>query len=336
MTGFLGSHGSAPPLQQIPPLFLSFYLPKMFLDMNGPLCAWGRRNAYVLEWRGILKGSSGSFFHKMVSFQGVMEILRPFGACLSTSLIAFFFLLIMMPKMALGEFRVIGPAGPIQASLGGEAELPCYLSPPQSAQHMEVIWLQSTQMVHLYQDGEDHFGDQAPDYQGRTELMRDAITSGNVTLKIRDVRLLDAGKYTCLIADGFYQEQADVELKVLGEEPESPTVLPEPFIFIYSIFSVSYLGLFCYILHSQVSCIRSLSRPCEVNGILTVTLAFEVEVILCYLWVLDRCIGYVHQKESLSFGKSSWILFLLLTLRIVSVITLECLSSHRMSLLSRQ
>nr|XP_020850756.1 uncharacterized protein LOC110214275 [Phascolarctos cinereus] len=112
--------------------------------------------------------------------QGVMEILCPLGSCLFNSPIAFF-LLLMMPKMALGQFSVIGPAGPIKASLGGEAELPCYLSPPQSAQHMEVLWLQSTRMVHLYRDEKDQFGDQDPDYQGRTELVRDAITSGNVT-----------------------------------------------------------------------------------------------------------------------------------------------------------
>ncbi|XP_068935744.1 myelin-oligodendrocyte glycoprotein-like [Petaurus breviceps papuanus] len=191
----------------------------MVLGMNRPHCALGRRNEYESEWRGILKGSSGSSLHKrdLVSFQGVMEILSSLGACLSSILIVFF-LFLMMPKVVLGQFSVIVPAEPIKVLLGGEAELPCYLSPPQSAQHMEVAWLQSTQLVHLYQDGKDQFGDQAPDYQGRTELVRDAIASGNVILKIRDVRLLDAGKYTCLIADGFYQEQADMELKVLGKE----------------------------------------------------------------------------------------------------------------------
>uniref|UniRef100_A0A4X2MD60 Immunoglobulin V-set domain-containing protein n=2 Tax=Vombatus ursinus TaxID=29139 RepID=A0A4X2MD60_VOMUR len=119
-----------------------------------------------------------------------MDILCPLGACLFNSLIAF--LLLMMPKMALGQFSVIGPAGSIQISLGGEAELPCYLTPPQSAQHMEVLWLQSTQVAHLYRYGEDQLGDQARDYQGRTELLRDAVTSGNITLEILNVRLLDA------------------------------------------------------------------------------------------------------------------------------------------------
>ncbi|XP_074059299.1 myelin-oligodendrocyte glycoprotein-like isoform X2 [Macrotis lagotis] len=143
------------------------------------------------------------------------------SVCFLSSYLITFVLFLKLPALTSGQFSVIGPTGPIQASLGGEAELPCYLYPPQSAQHMEVIWLQSARVVHLFRDGEDHFEDQDPNYQGRTELVRDAITSGNVTLKIRDVKLLDAGKYKCLVEDTFYQEEADMELKILGEEHES-------------------------------------------------------------------------------------------------------------------
>ncbi|XP_078009993.1 myelin-oligodendrocyte glycoprotein-like isoform X2 [Phascolarctos cinereus] len=179
-----------------------------------------------------------------------MEILSPLRACLSNSFIAFF-LLLMMPKMALGQFSVIGPAGPIQASLGGEAELPCYLSPPQSAQHMEVVWLQSTRMVHLYRDEKDQFGDQDPDYQGRTELVRDAITSGNVTLKILEVKFLDAGKYMCLITDGYHHEQAEMELKVSGDEPETPAVPIAPFILLIASLVLPSLTYLYLLLFSQ-------------------------------------------------------------------------------------
>ncbi|XP_068953197.1 myelin-oligodendrocyte glycoprotein-like isoform X6 [Petaurus breviceps papuanus] len=170
---------------------------------------------------------------------GVMKILEPSG--FRSNFVIAFILLLKKPTLAPGQFSVIGPAGPIQAPLGGEAELICYLSPPQSAQHMEVVWLQSTRVVHLYQDGEDQFGDQAAAYQGRTELVRDAITKGNVTLKIRDVRLLDAGRYKCLIEDGFHQEEADVELKVLGEEIVSKIFPPIYFLFIMMVCVVIYL-----------------------------------------------------------------------------------------------
>ncbi|XP_027713394.1 myelin-oligodendrocyte glycoprotein-like [Vombatus ursinus] len=285
-----------------------------------------------ISWSGwgILKGSSGSSLHKgnMVSFQDVMEILYPLGACLCNSLIAFF-LLLMMPKMTLGQFSVIGPAGPIQASLGGEAELPCYLSPRQNAQHMEVVWFHSTWVVHLYQDGEDQFGDQDPDYRGRTELVRDAITSGNVTLKILNVRFSDAGKYMCLIADGFHQEQAEMELKVSGDEPlESPTTLPVSFILIYFILlhlPCSVLTLLC-----QGCFFRSVSWLCEINGLLAVTSAFEVEMILCYLWLWHRCQGYLHEERLFSYGSQVMvILAVLLILRIVSVYLLRRLLPQR-------
>nr|XP_020851034.1 myelin-oligodendrocyte glycoprotein-like isoform X3 [Phascolarctos cinereus] len=125
-------------------------------------------------------------------------------------------LFLEIPTLASGKFSVIGPTGPIQASVGEVAELPCYLSPTQSAEHMGVVWFQSTRVVHLYQDGEDQFGDQDPNYQGRTELVRDSISSGNVTLKIRDMRFLDEGSYKCHFENGFNQDEADVMLKVSG------------------------------------------------------------------------------------------------------------------------
>ncbi|XP_072458642.1 myelin-oligodendrocyte glycoprotein-like [Notamacropus eugenii] len=225
-----------------------------------------------------------------------MEILSSLGARLSNSLIAVF-LLHMMPKVVLGQFSVIGPVGPIQASLGGEAELPCYLFPPQSAQHMEVVWLQSTRVVHNYQNGEDQFGDQSPDYRGRTELVRDAITSGNVTLKILNVRLLDAGKYTCLIADGFRQEQANMELKVLDDEPESLDMTPELF-FLFLMFSLLMILITSeLLLNFRVYLTRSVPGLCEINGILIVIYALEVEVSFYVLWVYHRCIGYLYDRN---------------------------------------
>uniref|UniRef100_G3VXG7 Ig-like domain-containing protein n=1 Tax=Sarcophilus harrisii TaxID=9305 RepID=G3VXG7_SARHA len=169
-----------------------------------------------------------------------MEIPNLSGSFLSNFVIAFI-LLLKKPILTSGQFSVIGPAEPIQASLGEEVELPCYLSPPQSAQHMEVVWLQSTRVVHLYQGGDDHFGDQAPNYQGRTELVRDDITNGNVTLKIRNVKFLDAGKYNCLFEDGFHQEEANVELKVLGKETQIPPLPPTYFLILIVLCVVMYL-----------------------------------------------------------------------------------------------
>ncbi|XP_020851033.1 myelin-oligodendrocyte glycoprotein-like isoform X2 [Phascolarctos cinereus] len=164
-------------------------------------------------------------------------------------------LFLEIPTLASGKFSVIGPTGPIQASVGEVAELPCYLSPTQSAEHMGVVWFQSTRVVHLYQDGEDQFGDQDPNYQGRTELVRDSISSGNVTLKIRDMRFLDEGSYKCHFENGFNQDEADVMLKVS-----------------------EYL-------------IRNSPWLWEISGILVVSWAFEIGIAMYFLWILLRCQG---------------------------------------------
>ncbi|TFJ96648.1 UTP--glucose-1-phosphate uridylyltransferase [Platysternon megacephalum] len=86
------------------------------------------------------------------------------------------------------QFTVIGPDCPIAASLGGEAVLPCHLSPRMSAENMEVRWFRSkySAVVHLYRDGQDQYREQVPEYGGRTELSKDDITNGSVSLRIRE------------------------------------------------------------------------------------------------------------------------------------------------------
>ncbi|XP_072458660.1 myelin-oligodendrocyte glycoprotein-like isoform X2 [Notamacropus eugenii] len=226
-----------------------------------------------------------------------MEIPSLSGSFLSSFVITFI-LLLKTPTLASGHFSVIGPARHIQVPLGGEAELPCYLAPPQSAQHMEVVWLQSTRVVHLYQDGKDQFGDQAPNYRGRTELVRDAITNGNVTLKIRDVRLSDAGRYQCLFEDRLHQEEADMQLEVLGDETASQASPPIYFFFIIIFCMVMYVTHVLSMLEFQVYFHRSQSWMGEISGIMVVTSAFEMEMCIFYLWMRHKCRGFYFDETS--------------------------------------
>ncbi|XP_043839411.1 myelin-oligodendrocyte glycoprotein-like [Dromiciops gliroides] len=213
-----------------------------------------------------------------------MEILCPSASFLSNYVITFIIIL-KKPTLASGKFSVIGPAEPIQASLGGVAELSCYLSPSQSAQHMEVVWFHSTHVVHVYRDGEDQFGDQAPNYQGRTELKRDAITSGNVTLKIWDVRYLDSGRYMCLLSNGFHQEEADMELKVLVH-----------------------------------SC-RSFPWMRGITGILALTYSLEIQIAIFYTWLKHKCRGFQQDETSPSKDwKFEAAYLLLVVIKIISMV----------------
>uniref|UniRef100_A0A8C3FIU8 Butyrophilin subfamily 1 member A1-like n=1 Tax=Chrysemys picta bellii TaxID=8478 RepID=A0A8C3FIU8_CHRPI len=122
------------------------------------------------------------------------------------------------------QFTVTGPDHPITASLGGVAVLPCHLSPRMSAENMEVGWLRSqdSAVVHLYRDGHDQYGEQMLEYRGRTELLKDDITNGRVSLRIRNVRPSDDVQYTCFFQSGVSYEEALLELQVadMGSDPD--------------------------------------------------------------------------------------------------------------------
>ncbi|XP_075769469.1 butyrophilin subfamily 1 member A1-like [Pelodiscus sinensis] len=120
------------------------------------------------------------------------------------------------PRLVSAQFTVTGPECPIATDLGGEAVLSCYLSPRMSAESMEVRWFRSrfSAVVHLYRDGQDQFGDQMPEYQGRTELLKHKIADGKVSLRIRDVRPSDEGQYTCFFQSKVSYEEVLLEVQV--------------------------------------------------------------------------------------------------------------------------
>uniref|UniRef100_A0A2K5CAI6 Myelin-oligodendrocyte glycoprotein n=1 Tax=Aotus nancymaae TaxID=37293 RepID=A0A2K5CAI6_AOTNA len=147
---------------------------------------------------------------------------------LPSCLCSFLLLLLHVSSSYAGQFRVIGPTHTIWALVGNDVELPCRISPGKNATGMEVGWYRSpfSRVVHLYRNGKDQDGEQAPEYRGRTELLKDSIGEGKVTLKIRNVRFPDEGGFTCFFRDHSYQEEAAMELKV--EDPfywVSPGVL---------------------------------------------------------------------------------------------------------------
>uniref|UniRef100_K7G421 Butyrophilin subfamily 1 member A1 n=1 Tax=Pelodiscus sinensis TaxID=13735 RepID=K7G421_PELSI len=122
------------------------------------------------------------------------------------------------------QFTVTGPDHPITAAVGGDAILACHLSPRTSAQAMEVRWYRSqfSPVVHLYRDGQDQYEKQMQEYQGRTELLRDDIANGSVSLRICDIRPSDEGYYTCFFESLTFFQEASILLQVaaLGSGPD--------------------------------------------------------------------------------------------------------------------
>ncbi|XP_030435473.1 butyrophilin subfamily 1 member A1-like isoform X2 [Gopherus evgoodei] len=142
------------------------------------------------------------------------------GPVMSSSLPGYimFFIILSIHKGDSAQFKVIGPDHPVMATAGEDIVLPCHLSPRVSAENMEVRWYQSQfySLVHLYRDGDNQNERQMPEYQGRTEFLRDDIANGSVALRIRHVRPSDEGQYKCFFRSSVFHEESLLELKVAG------------------------------------------------------------------------------------------------------------------------
>ncbi|XP_075800709.1 putative selection and upkeep of intraepithelial T-cells protein 1 homolog [Microtus pennsylvanicus] len=128
------------------------------------------------------------------------------------------------------RFTVTGLEGPVLAPFGTVLELSCQLSPPQNAQHMEIRWFRThyTQPIYQYENGKDLFGEIIPKYVERTELLKDAIREGKVTLRIFNVNPDDDGQYHCFFKDGKFYEEHITEVKVIARSYQIQILVHPP------------------------------------------------------------------------------------------------------------
>uniref|UniRef100_A0A8C9BCI5 Butyrophilin like 9 n=1 Tax=Phocoena sinus TaxID=42100 RepID=A0A8C9BCI5_PHOSS len=127
------------------------------------------------------------------------------------------------PGKPLKEFRVVGHGEPILAHVGDEVEFSCHLSPYRDAEHMEIRWFRSrtSDVVHLYRERQEFYGQQMAQFQNRTELVTDEIADGSVTLRLHPVVPADEGPYGCRFLSSDFTGEAVWELEVagLGSDP---------------------------------------------------------------------------------------------------------------------
>ncbi|XP_051282803.1 uncharacterized protein LOC127378158 isoform X3 [Dicentrarchus labrax] len=110
-----------------------------------------------------------------------------------------------------GQPRVVGSFQPIVTVLGDDVILPCRLQPSLNVERLTVEWsrpdlkpdpsdrLGRVNYVHLHRGGHDNLDMKLRSYVGRTELSKDGLKSGDISLKILNVTLEDGGRYRCLI-----------------------------------------------------------------------------------------------------------------------------------------
>ncbi|XP_028354549.1 butyrophilin-like protein 9 isoform X2 [Physeter macrocephalus] len=141
----------------------------------------------------------------------------------SLSFLTHLLLLLQPGEMHSGEVRVVGHGEPILAHVGDEVEFSCHLSPYRDAEHMEIRWFrsQASDVVHLYRQRQEFYGQQMAQFQNRTELVTDEIADGSVTLRLHPVVPADEGPYGCRFLSSDFTGEAVWELEVagLGSDP---------------------------------------------------------------------------------------------------------------------
>ncbi|KAK1150653.1 butyrophilin subfamily 1 member A1-like [Acipenser oxyrinchus oxyrinchus] len=88
---------------------------------------------------------------------------------------------------------------------------------------MEVRWFREIfgRPVHLYLNQRDWLETQDSDYRGRTALPPSALQTGDISLRLRNLRYSDSGVYTCYADDRSWYEngQTEVIVAALGTQP---------------------------------------------------------------------------------------------------------------------
>ncbi|KAI4894482.1 hypothetical protein NFI96_029399, partial [Prochilodus magdalenae] len=122
---------------------------------------------------------------------------------------------------AASEFSLSVPKGSVSEPLGSSAVLPCGLSPSLNAETFEIRWHRNdhNNPVLLYKDLQIQENTGDPQY--RRVSLTGELEKGNVSLKLENLTLADAGEYVCYVKSLIWYESATVNLivKALGSPP---------------------------------------------------------------------------------------------------------------------
>uniref|UniRef100_H2ZUP4 Ig-like domain-containing protein n=1 Tax=Latimeria chalumnae TaxID=7897 RepID=H2ZUP4_LATCH len=149
------------------------------------------------------------------------------------------YLILLFTHLFPAQFTVFCQDPIIRAGFGEEITLQCQLDPPIDATDMEVRWFRTTNddTVHLYWNNKDNTRTQNTAYKGRTELFKEGLVTGTISLKLKNVGFTDEGMFTCFVDSGTEYEESQIEEGVVeaSNEPELALLAYELSGFYYGI-----------------------------------------------------------------------------------------------------
>lgn len=109
---------------------------------------------------------------------------------------------------------VVQVNSPVSVHRGQTATLPCWLNPAQSAEDLEVRWYREDYDSPIMLYSEQHVQASPEASFGKKDATSGGLPSGDVSLKLVNVTVEDAGAYTCYVSSLQGYDSAEVHLTV--------------------------------------------------------------------------------------------------------------------------
>ncbi|XP_067256979.1 butyrophilin subfamily 1 member A1-like [Chanodichthys erythropterus] len=131
------------------------------------------------------------------------------------------------------SFTVVVPRDQIVAHVGSTVTLPCWISPPENAEALEIRWYREVfaNPVLFYKDGKIQ-DEQDKSYRNRSSLtlrsdLSGGLKDGDVSLRLEKLTVQDDGSFHCYVSGEKAYGSGEVFLKVIALG-SAPVLFPQP------------------------------------------------------------------------------------------------------------
>uniref|UniRef100_A0A671UAZ5 Ig-like domain-containing protein n=1 Tax=Sparus aurata TaxID=8175 RepID=A0A671UAZ5_SPAAU len=105
----------------------------------------------------------------------------------------------------------------VEVEEGEESVQLPFRTTPDLPEDTTVMWVCSDRTVHLYWNRSDQPEEQHRDYKNRTEMKKDLLKTGDLSLTLKHPKETDTGRYRCRVFNKDVWREKTVELKVKGQ-----------------------------------------------------------------------------------------------------------------------